>query len=103
MNFKEKVVLFCKSKNLTKPKLAEVLELNYQAMNKNVASNKITMEFIERLRVKFPNEDLNWWIKDEEEGSSLQDPGRNYQRNPMDIINQIEDKLALLKANLTQK
>jgi plasmid maintenance system antidote protein VapI len=96
MTFKDKIELFCEKNDLSPPKLAELLDLNYQAMMRNIKQNKITMDFILALSNIYPEENLNWWIKDQS-GDMVTEP----TSDPYEIIYKIEKNLEALKANLT--
>lgn len=103
MTFSERVEKFCDLHRIkSHQELAGILGLNYVVMNRNIKANKITIDFILALAVKFPNEDLNIWIKENlyqvNEDSSIYG-----MKDPLVLIDEIESRMKDLKGHLTQK
>ena len=83
--------------------LAGNLGMNYQVMNRNIAANKLTIDFVMKLSAHYPSVDMNWLIKDST--AMINEPGETYGRKkkPEELLAAIEENIALLKESLTQK
>lgn len=91
----ERVKILCEKKGLDKQSLSELLDINYFTFLRNVKQNKLTAEIILAVADKFPDEDLNLWIKEKPVNKidNLEEPKEIYNRISSE---KLDDAIAIL-------
>lgn len=102
MNFQEKLKLYLKSTGLSQKELGEKLGYSDTMMSRYLNSNKPNYEFLNALIEAFPKINLNYLFKDEII-NELAEESAVYTKNELGLVEEIDQRLRLLKEKLTQE
>lgn len=101
MTFNEKVEEFFDKKGLSNREVARMMDYPEQLISRHMHSDKLSITWIQRLLEVFPDIDMNYLLKDQNI-EMVQEPGEEYNKKSVDIIDEIEDKLKELKSLVTR-
>ncbi|MBJ6367957.1 helix-turn-helix domain-containing protein [Snuella sedimenti] len=100
MQFDEKLKQLIKSKYDRLGDLAEKFEMNYSQLSQYVNGKKVSIEFLNKIIQEFPEVDLNWLLRDDED--MVQEHSEAYKviLTNEQIVNRIEMLLKDLKKQM---
>jgi transcriptional regulator with XRE-family HTH domain len=103
MEFHDKLKLFFKAKGESQVAAAEKMGYSKSSMSQYLNGRNPNMEFLLKLYQAYPDVDFNHLFKKEEKGiSSVVETEMTYP-NSLAVIEDIEHKLSILKANFISK
>jgi|SRR5690606_2850708 len=109
MEFAEKVKVFLDIKGLNNRDLASKIGKSEALTSRWANAKKPSLEFLLSMAKVFPDFDLNYMLRNKPaypsedlEPVTMHDVQTDYGKSSMDIINEIEKKLAELKNNIKQ-
>ena len=95
MNFNEKVQEFFDKKDLSNREVAKMMDYPEQLVSRHMHSDKLSITWIQRLLDVFPDIDMNYLLKNVD---VLNEPGEDYKKKSVVIIEEIEEKIKELKS-----
>ena len=104
MEFSEKVNKYFKDRKLSNRDVSKLMGgYNEQQISRFLNGGKFSKIFMEKLLIHFPELDMNYLIKDEDEASKIiEERKTEYLSKNARLIQEIEDRLKELKENLAQ-
>ena len=104
MEFSEKVRKYFKDKELSNRDVSKIMDnYNEQQISRFLNGTKFSKTFMEKLLKHFPELDMNYLIKDEDEtGKIIEEKRLDYLSKNTILIQEIEERLKELKQNLAQ-
>lgn len=108
MGFSKKIKEFFEIKGLSNRDVARIMDnYNEQLVGRYVNSDEISKTFLKKIKKYFPDADINYLISEEDEDiinekNVVQEPGAEYNPIALQLVIEIEDRLAQLKNILAQ-
>ena len=104
MEFSEKVRKYFKDRKLSNRDVSKIMEgYSEQQISRFLNGGKFSKIFMEKLLKHFPELDMNYLIKNEDEaGRIVEEKKIEYVSKNIQLIQEIEDRLKELKENLAQ-
>jgi hypothetical protein len=103
MGFSEKIKAYFAEKGMTNRDVSKVMgDYSESLVSRHLNSDKISKTFIENLGKYFPDLDMNYLLKDDEELSIVSEQKEEYKTRNAILIEEITERLDELKKNLSQ-
>ncbi len=105
MGFSKKIDEYFKNKGLNNREIGKIMDgYNEQLVGRYRNSDEISKTFIKKIAKYFPDANIDYLIKEDEEDllSILNEPNAIYSSEPTQLIEEIEDRLHKLKEILAQ-
>lgn len=103
MGFSKKIKAYFDGKGLSNRDVSAIMDgYSESLISRYNNTDDISKAYIERLKKYFPDIDLNYLLKDDEDPYVVEEPGEDYKRKNLVLIEEIEQRLAQLKMNLAR-